>query len=131
MSFSFPDSRKILSIKLDGATVDGHGPITVYWQLGVDFGKTLPALHIVQLAGIDNVYERTDRFRLSYYAEGTAAREGLQAVFDLLMNTWHEADGEPGLIDTVSSEATPADVPYASDRINQADAVIRAVVRAL
>lgn len=131
MTFQFPDSRQILTSKLDGQLVGGFGPITVYWQRPADFSEHLPALQITQLPGQEQFIQRADRFRLSMYAEGTDALKALVAVFDSLVGTYHEAEGQPGMIDTVSSEATPSDVPYADARINQADAVIRAVVRAL
>lgn len=131
MSFQFPETQEILRVVLDGQTIDGHGPLTVYYQLQTDFPQHLPALQIIEVPGVDNFVEREDRFRLSMYAEGQEAKRALKAVFDFLLNTWHAAEGIPGMIDRVESRGTPADVPYASDRINQADAVIGAVVRAL
>lgn len=130
MTFEFPDSLRILSAKIDGSDY-GFGPVTVFWQLTPNFSDSLPAVHLTQLPGQENFLEREDRLRISVYAEGTDARDCLIAIFNSLVGSFHEAPGQPGLVDSVAGEQTPATVPYASDRINQADAVVRAVVRAL
>lgn len=132
MGFHFPDSRAVLKALWDRNPIAGKpelGNLTVYGQpLAADFAAHLPALQLISLPGSEAFIERTDRWQLDLYVPGDA-RAALVALWEQVVGR-SVADSDHGLIDGVFPEVTPHPVPYASDRINLASAVVRTVVRA-
>lgn len=104
---------------------------TTYLMLAPDYAEHLPGLHVYMVGGSENGPFRTDRITVECYAQGlTAADDLARRVHDFLTAGPLDAGGY-GLIDRVSAETVPVDVPQPENWPAMTQAIYRVSVRGL
>jgi hypothetical protein len=136
MGYAFPNARNAVFALLDGLTVDDPpaGPpvtLTAFLRLTTDLDAHLPAAHVRRVGGTEDGPLRTDRVAVDVYAAGSdAAEDYADAVREHLAGSSHHVPGV-GLLDAVTVEVVPTEVPYASDTVSRVTGTYRVDTRGL
>lgn len=124
MGYHFPDARRAV-FEIVGAS----GLSTPYLWLTTGFDAGLPATQVRRVGGSQDGHLREDRIQLDTYGAGsTAAGQAADALHELLVDRSHFVPGV-GLIDSVTVETVPTELPYQSDTVNLVSATYRLASR--
>lgn len=127
--YRFPKTRDILT-----AIAGMYGTSAKRLEPGWETSWGLPVHHVHSLGGTTDGPLRTDRLRVDTYAAGdNAALDAAEELSTALADRYHYVDGREdlGLIDLVTVESGPAQVPYASDTLSLVSVTYRAQIRPL
>lgn len=122
---SFPDSKRAVRELLRRFG-------TTYLELTADYSKHgLPAFLVYRVGGSESGVFRTDRIVVETYALGmTAVDDAAQQAHELLLSGPHDG-GQYGLLDRVTVESAPVEVPQPEGFPNMVTATYRVDVRGL
>lgn len=123
MSLSYPDAKRGVREVLDayGAT---------YLQLTITYADTLPAYLIYRVGGSESAPFREDRITVETRADGTtAADDAAKVAHEALVGIPH--DTSHGLLDSVTVESLPTEIPQPDGSPNLVTATYRVQTRGL
>lgn len=140
--FFFPDTRVMVRAIID---TSGIGYSYTWLEYGFEqrvIDTDVPAMHVVQLGGSEDGMFREDRLQVQTYGHGsTQATRAARSLHELLVGRSHsipappdpDVDGGPTewLIDSVTVESVPIELPYQSDDLNLVSAIYRLATRGL
>lgn len=128
----FPDVRECLTDLVDGTEHLGE-PVRMVWHLPADNYGALegpfPVVLVYMTGGTEAYIDRVDRVTLECYAPGTQAVNTLESIKAFICGT--DVETAHGYLDGISVDQVPADVPYASDTLNQANMTLLVTSRPL
>jgi hypothetical protein len=102
-----------------------HLPADKYGSLEGPF----PVVLVYTNGGTEGFYDRVDRVTLECYAPGTQAVNTLESIKAFICGT--DIETAHGFLDSINVDQVPADVPYASDTLNQANMTLLVTSRPL
>ncbi|MDQ0102352.1 hypothetical protein J2T10_001998 [Paenarthrobacter nicotinovorans] len=128
----FPDVRECLTDLVDG-TEHLDQAVRMVWHLPADkFGAIegpFPIVLVFTNGGTQGFIDRVDRVTLECYAPGTQAVNTLESILAFICGT--DIETAHGFLDSINVDQVPADVPYASDTLNQANMTLLVTSRPL
>lgn len=127
--YVFPNTRNILFeiLRL-------YGTPAFRLEAGWEDQWTFPVHQITSLGGDVTGPLREDRIRIDTYGPSDDdANDAAEALVAALADRYHYVDGQEqlGMIDRISVESSPAQVPYPSDTVSLVSATYRAALRPL
>lgn len=126
----YPEARDGLwHLLLD--TVHENQPLTLFFQLSIDYADSAPAALIYTTGGTEGYVDRVDQCTVEVYAPGEQAVKVAESIRKTI--THREGVEVPGVgyFDSIVPDVTPHDVPYADERVNLARATYRVTSRPL
>lgn len=115
-----PDTRAALFDLIDGSVHVDHTVTAAYQETATPAGLPkgpFPLVVIYSNGGTQGHIDRTDRLVLECFAEGELSMRVLESIHASVCG-W-DIETPSGYLDTVSSDQTPAELPYPSETLNK------------
>lgn len=125
----FPEAREALFRLMDGLPYGDDAVVSSFFVLPEGWEDNhLPAANIWVQRGTQGFLDRTDWVAVDVYAPPGEAVSVAELIGRRLVGEPHDVAGV-GFIDSIEYEQTPRDIPYPSDRVSQAQMVLRVTAR--
>lgn len=124
---TFPESREAVFRLIDGTEHAGR-TVSAFFVLNMGWEADVPVAHIYVQRGSESYIDRTDWVVVNVYAAPGEAIPVAESIRASLVDQPHDVPGV-GFIDDIRVEQTPQDVPYPSDRVMQAQMILRVTSR--
>lgn len=123
----FPEAREAIFQLIDGTTHAGR-TVSAFYVLNMGWESDVPVAQIYVQRGGESHLDRTDWVVVNVFAAPGEAIPVAESIRASLANRPHDVPGV-GFIDNIHVEQTPQDVPYPSDRVMQAQMILRVTCR--